>query len=82
MLPALHMAQIKATLPLLGGSVEYRASSIGKIMNEVNIIKEQVSINDLLQILHLLSTYSYIIQMWSTITNVLRREVISTSLWN
>lgn len=53
------MAQIKATLPLLGGSVEDRASSIGKIMNEVNIIKEQVSVNEstlhLLQILHLRS---------------------------
>ena len=36
------LLQIKCTTPLLGETSQDRASSIGKIMNEVNIIKEQV----------------------------------------
>ena len=39
----LHIAQIKSSLPLIAGTTATeKSASIGKIMNEVNISREQV----------------------------------------
>jgi len=38
-----HDIQIKSTHSMLGKTVEERERSLGRLLNEVNIIKEQVS---------------------------------------
>ena len=38
-----HDPQIKSTHSILGKTVEERERSLGRLLNEVNIIKEQVS---------------------------------------